>query len=74
MDLKLIGKCHVAGERDLKQLVKYLKDNDLLPDFQPAHSANHSTETVVFQVLADILLALDSGDLAMLTILDISAK
>ena len=32
----------------------------------------HSTETAVLKVLADILLALDSGDLAMLT-LDLSA-
>ena len=33
----------------------------------------HSTETAVLEVLADILLALDSGDLAMLTLLDLSA-
>ena len=33
----------------------------------------HSTETAVLKVLADILLALDSGDLAMLTLLDLSA-
>ena len=33
----------------------------------------HSTETAVLKVLADILLALDSGDLAMLILLDLSA-
>jgi len=33
----------------------------------------HSTKTAVLKVLADILLALDSGDLAMLTLLDLSA-
>jgi len=33
----------------------------------------HSTETAVLKVLDDVLLALDSGDLAMLTILDLSA-
>ena len=33
----------------------------------------HSTETAVLKVLADILLALDSGDLAMLTVLHLSA-
>jgi len=54
------------------QLVKYLKDNDLLPDLQSAYRAMHSTETAVLKVLADILLALDSGDLAMLTLLDLS--
>ena len=33
----------------------------------------HSTETAVLKVLDDILLALDSGDLVMLTLLDLSA-
>jgi len=33
----------------------------------------HSTETAVLKVLADILLALDSDNLAMLTLLDLSA-
>ena len=36
------------------QLVKYLKDNDLLPDLQSAYRAMHSTETAVLKVLADI--------------------
>ena len=35
--------------------------------------ACHSMETAVFNVLADILLALDFGDLAMLTLLDLNA-
>jgi len=55
------------------QLVKYLKDNDLLPDLQSAYRAMHATETAVLKVLTDILLALNSGDLAMLTLLDLSA-
>jgi len=57
------------------QLVKCLKDNDLLPDLQSAYRprAMHSTDTAVLKVLADLLLALDSGDLAMLTLLDLSA-
>ena len=56
-----------------KQLVTYLKDNGLLPDRQSAYRAHHSTETAVLKVLADILLALDSGNLAVLTLLDLSA-
>ena len=56
-----------------KQLVKYLKDNDLLPDHQSVYRVNRSTETTVLKVPADILLALDSRDLAMLTLLDLSA-
>ena len=57
----------------IRKLVKYLKDNDLLPDLQSAYRAMHSTKTAVLKVLADILLALDSGDLAILTLLDLSA-
>ena len=50
-----------------------LKDNGLLPDLQSAYRAMHSTETAVLKVLSDLLLALDSGNLAMLTLLDLSA-
>lgn len=56
-----------------KQLVKYLRENDLLPDLQSAYRPHHSTETAMLKVLSDILLALDSGDLAILTLLDLSA-
>jgi len=48
-----------------KQLVTYLKDNSLLPDRQSAYRAQHSTETAVLRVLADIPLPLDSGNLAV---------
>jgi len=40
-----------------------------MPD-RPAYRAHHSTETAV---LSDILLALYSGNLAVLTLLDLSA-
>ena len=56
-----------------KQLLRCLKDNDLLPDLQSAYRAHHSTETAVLKVLSDILLALDSSNLVMLTLLDLSA-
>jgi hypothetical protein len=56
-----------------KQLVQYLTQNKLLPNFQSAYRANHSTETAVLKVMSDILLALDSGNLAMLTLHDLSA-
>jgi len=38
-----------------------------------AYRAHHLTETAVLKVLSDILLALDTGNLAMLTLLDLSA-
>jgi len=56
-----------------KQLMTYLKDNSLLPDRQSAYLAHHSKETAVVKVLADILLAVDTGNLAVLTLLDLSA-
>jgi len=56
-----------------RQLIDYLTASGLLPDLQSAYRANHSTETAVLKVLADILRAVDSGDLAVLTLLDLSA-
>jgi hypothetical protein len=56
-----------------RQLVAYLADNDLFPDLYSRHRANHSTETAVLKVLSDILTALDSGNLVVLMLLDLSA-
>jgi len=56
-----------------QQLVAYLRENDLLRDRQSAYRAHHLTETAVLRVLSHILLALDSGDIAVLTLLDLSA-
>ena len=56
-----------------KQLLDYLTSDRLLPYLQSAYRAFNSTETAVLKVLSDILLAVDEGDLAMLTLLDLSA-
>ena len=56
-----------------RQLLDYLYTADLMPDMQSAYRAHHSTETAVLKVLADILRAVDSGDLAVLVLLDLSA-
>ena len=56
-----------------RQLLEYLTTSKLLPRLQSAYRAHHSTETAVLRVLADILRAVDSGDLALLTLLDLSA-
>ena len=56
-----------------RQLLDYLNSAQLLPELQSAYRANYSTETAVTKVLADILLALDGGDITMLTLLDLSA-
>ena len=52
-----------------RQLVNYLNAARLLPDLQSAYRAHHSTETAVTKVLSDILTALDTGDIGMLTLL-----
>ena len=50
-----------------QQLTEYLTENGLLPELQSAYRAHHSTETAMTNVMGDILLALDSGNLAMLS-------
>jgi len=62
-----------SGGSIAQQLTTYLTDNGLLPDLQSAYRTHHSTETAVLKVVGDILLALDSGNLALLSLLDLSA-
>ena len=57
----------------MRQLMDYLTSADLLPTLQSGFRAAHSTETAVLRVLSDILLAVDSGDVAALILLDLSA-
>ena len=56
-----------------RQLLDYLNAHHLLPDCQSAYRLYHSTETAILKVMSDILFVLDSGDLEMLTLLDLSA-
>jgi len=56
-----------------QQLIEYLTENGLLPELQSPYRAHHSTETAMLKVMGDILLALDSGNLAMLFLLDLLA-
>jgi len=56
-----------------KQSPRYLKDNDLLSDLQSTYRAHHSTETAVLKGLSDILSAMDTGNIAMLTLLELLA-
>ena len=56
-----------------RQLVNYLNINQLFPDRQSAYRAFHSTETVLADILSDILLAIDSGNFSLLSLLDLSA-
>jgi len=56
-----------------KQIEKFLTDNKSASRSSVSLPTNHSTETTVLKVVADILLALDSGDLAALVLIDLSA-
>jgi len=56
-----------------KQLTDYLRSADLLPSLQSGFRPDHSTETATLRVFSDILEAVDSGDVAALVLLDLSA-
>jgi len=56
-----------------RQMLDYLNRHRLLPRLQSAYRQYHSTETAVLRVLADILHAVDTGDLSILALLDLSA-
>jgi len=56
-----------------RQLLDYITVEGLMPALQSAYRLFHSTETAVLKVLADILRALDNGDVDVLTLLDLSA-
>ncbi|HSN23054.1 MAG TPA: reverse transcriptase family protein [Methylomicrobium sp.] len=56
-----------------RQVSDFLHGSDMLPRLQSAYRAHHSTETAILKVLSDILLAVDSGDLSVLALLDLSA-
>ena len=45
----------------------------LLPSLQSGFRPGHSTETAALRVFSDILEAVDSGDVAALVLLDLSA-
>ena len=54
-----------------KQLSNYIESNSLLPLVQSGRL--HSTETAVLKVYNDIILALDSGFITALLLLDVSS-
>ena len=57
----------------LQQLLAYLMEHNLICLSQSAYRPHHSTETALLKVTNDILLGLGSGNVSLLTLLDLSA-
>ena len=55
------------------RLENHLRENDLHEPLQSAYRKHHSTETALIKIQSDILQALDSGRVAALVLLDLSA-
>lgn len=55
------------------QLQTYLVSNGLFETFQSGFRKLHSTESALLRVLNDILLSVDSGNLVVHLLLDLSA-
>ena len=64
---KIIEKCAH------KQLVKYIEDNSLFADLQSGYRKAHSCETTITRIHNDLLYIMDSGNNALLLLLDLSA-
>ena len=56
-----------------ERLTCYLQANNLMPRLQSAYRRHNSTETALLRVVSDILRAVDSGKVALLSLLDLSA-
>ena len=52
---------------------RHIEAFNLLPNTQSAYRAHHSTETAVLKVSSDLLWAVDSGNIGVLVLLDLSA-
>jgi hypothetical protein len=55
------------------RLTNYLNANNMFPSHQSAYRKSHSTETALLRLLSDLTAAVESGKLALLALLDMSA-
>ena len=55
------------------QLNEYLNEHDMLPKFQSAYRAHHSTETALIRFKSDLLMAMDAQKVTLVVMLDLSA-
>ena len=57
----------------LDQLLNHLQSNNLVYPLQSAYRSAHSTETALLKICNDLLTTLDSNNVSLLTLLDLSA-
>jgi hypothetical protein len=55
-----------------QRIWEHLQQFELLPVVQSGFRSGHSSETAILRVLSDLLAAVDRGDFAVLTLLDLS--
>src|SRR6218665_1248089 len=55
------------------QMTLYLETNNLLPVIQSGFRKGHSTETLLLRLLSDVYAAIDSSQLTLLALFDVSA-
>ena len=56
-----------------KELIEDIADHNLMEPMQSAYQANHSTESALVHVKADILASIDKQEVVCLVLLDLSA-
>ena len=56
-----------------KQLTKQIADHNLIEPMQSVYWANHSTESALVHVKADILVSMDKQEVICLVLLNLSA-
>ena len=56
-----------------KQLTKHIADHNLMEPMQSAYQANHSTQSTLVCVKADIFASMDKQEVICLVLLDLSA-
>ena len=67
---KLSFVCKIIEKIVLSQISDYLNKTDLFIHTQFAYRPKHSTEAVLLKIMNDLLLALDRGEVSILTLLD----
>ena len=55
------------------QMTSYLETNNLLPGIQSGFRKGHSTETLLLRLLSDVYAAIDSSQVTLLALFDVSA-